>query len=178
MGCACCYAMFAVLLFIVLYHGPKWFSMNGFENYTKIYKSEDGYYLAIKEGHHKNPSGLTLFLQNDWFKFKEMIDHYDKTKNKEPLGVGFFVNLSLQKEKTWELEMNDFITFYFMRIARGPFTWNGVETITWQPQNTTRNFGQAFLNMEIKNNGTLIEANFELNGTSKVRKTFTLYTAT
>jgi hypothetical protein len=177
MGCAYCYAMFTVLLFIVLYHGPKWFSMDGFENYTKIYKSEDGYYLAIKEGHDKNPEGLNLFLQNDWVKFKEMIDRYDKNKNKEPLGLGFYNNLTTQEEKPWELEIKDFFTFYFMRIAGDMGTQKGVETIIWQPQNTAGAFGQTFLHMKIKNNGTLIEANFELNGTSKFRKTFTLYTA-
>jgi hypothetical protein len=151
--------------------------MDGFENYTKIYKSEDGYYLAIKEGHDKNPEGLNLFLQNDWVKFKEMVDRYDKNKNKEPLGLGFYKDLSIQKEKTWELEMKDYFTFYFMKIAAGPNTWKGVEEITWQPHNTAGNFGHAFLNMEIKNNGTLIEANFNLNSSSNIKKTFTLYTA-
>jgi hypothetical protein len=166
--------MVAVMLFIVIYHGPKWFSMDGFENYTNIYKSKDGYYLAIKEGSDRNPAILKLFLHNDWVKFKEMIEHYDKNKNES---MGFYNDLSLSKEKTWELENKDFFTFYFMKIAMNPHIWKGVEEITWQPQNTSGNFGQVFLTMKIKNNGTIIEANFDFNGTSKFRKTFTLYTA-
>ena len=74
--------------------------------------------------------------------------------------------------------MKDFSTFYFMEITMEPITRNGVEIISWIPYNTAGNFGQAFLKMEIKNNGTLIETEFQLNGTTKFSKTFTLYTAT
>lgn len=67
--------MFAVLLFIVLYYGPKWFNVNGFVDHTKIYKLDEGYYLTIKgERAGSFLLNLSLFMHNDWIKFKEMID--------------------------------------------------------------------------------------------------------
>jgi hypothetical protein len=180
MGCECCYAVFAVLLFIVLYHGPKWFSMDGFENYTKIYKSEDGYYLAIKEGPSKNPAGgAVMFLHNDWVKFKGMTDLYDKFMEQKPEYLTQFYRL-MDQNNALALDMEDYSGFYFMTIwnHRIPTTWMGIEDISWAPLPGSGSFyGLMFLNMRIKNNGTLIETRFDYSGEETIGKTFTLYTA-
>lgn len=180
MGCECCYAMFAVLLFIVLYHGPKWFGMDGFENYTKIYKSEDGWFVSIRQGGSdgKGDTNLLMLMHNDWTKFKQINEIFDS-------GDKYFMKVD---GATWDsIQLPDWDTFFLTRNSMPPSTvetrvynnktYPGYEEIGWQPIAAGKLFGQRFLQTRFTNDGAAIEMRFDSNGEIVMVKKFSLYTA-
>ena len=165
MGCACCYAMFAVLLFILLYHGPRWIQADSFENYKKIYKSDDGWYVSIKKGGPKGMSetNLIMLMHNNWSTFEIMNNLFDS-------GDRLFMTVDASTLESFKLP--DWDTFFITKSMSSPSKYNGIEDISWGPIIPGNLFGQRFLKTRFINNGSIMSMGFDSNGERMIFKDF------
>lgn len=165
MGCACCYAMIAVLLFILLYHGPKWVQVDSFENYNKIYKSDDGWYVSIRKGGSKGMSetNLIMLMHNNWSTFKKMNNIFDS-------GDRYFLELDDSIYESFKLP--DWDTFFITKSDLHSKHNNEYEDITWFPIRVGKFFGQRTLKTRFINNGSNMRMGFDENGKMTMIKDF------
>jgi hypothetical protein len=147
------------------------FKSDGFEEqyniYDKVYISLDNYYLAIRK--NDNPQKLKLFLHNDWNKFKEMLDHYDKVKN-TPFGL--FTDISIEKSNSWEIDIPNFSTFNYMDSV---ILYNDNRAY-WSPVSTSGNgYGQQYLYTSIMPLQKILQVRFNEYGVDVHTKVFKPY---
>ena len=122
-------------------------------DYNKIYKSKDGYYMTIKKGETvDNNQFKFLLMHNNYNMFKKMIDAYNK-------GDTALETIELHK---FQLQIPGWETSMFLQSIYGQS--NGSKTI-WKPIIPNKNTGSdSTIQTDEINNSVVL--NFNVNDKS------------